>query len=222
MNLKRVGLNTSKAVFTLHGVDQDEKAVLRRNMRRAEMEAFFAKLPPTHVALEACGGSHHWGRRLTAMGHTVQLIPPQYVKPFVRRGKNDRNDAEAISEAAARPEMPSVAVRSAERQAEAIVLSARELLVRQRTQLVHAIAQRSAEGKDGEAVPARPRRRVRRDRSQEHQPAAGIARSRGGGGRCAGGSQADAGIPGRPGGLARWSRRNAQRLRLGSGSWTTE
>ena len=104
-------------MFTLHGVDQDEKAVLRRNMRRAEMEAFFAKLPPTHVALEACGGSHHWGRRLAALGHTVQLIPPQYVKPFVQRGKNDRNDAEAISEAAARPDMPSVPVRSAEQQA---------------------------------------------------------------------------------------------------------
>lgn len=145
MNLKRIGLDTSKAVFTLHGVDQDEKAVLRRNMRRAEMEAFFAKLPPTHVALEACGGSHHWGRKLAALGHTVQLIPPQYVKPFVRRGKNDRNDAEAISEAAARPEMPSVAVKAAEQQAEAIVLSARELLVRQRTQLVNAVRGHAAE-----------------------------------------------------------------------------
>ena len=145
MNLKRIGLDTSKAVFTLHGVGQDEKAVLRRDMRRAEMEAFFAKLPPTHVALKACGGSHHWARRLAAMGHTVQLIPPQYVKPFVRRGKNDRNDAEAISEAAARPDMPSVPVRSAEQQAEAIVLSARELLVRQRTQLVNAVRGHAAE-----------------------------------------------------------------------------
>ena len=71
MNLKRIGLDTSKAVFTLHGVDQDEKAVLRRNIRRAELEAFFTKLPPTVVALEACGGSHHWGRRLAALGHTV-------------------------------------------------------------------------------------------------------------------------------------------------------
>lgn len=109
------------------------------------MEVFFAKLPPTHVALEACGGSHHWGRRLAGLGHTVQLIPPQYVKPFVRRGKNDRNDAEAISEAAARPGMPSVAVKSAEQQAEAIVLSARELLVRQRTQLVNAMRGHAAE-----------------------------------------------------------------------------
>src|SRR5947209_6654708 len=90
MKLKRLGLDTSKAVFTLHGVDHDEKVVLRRNIRRAELEAFFAKLPPTHAALEACGGSHHWGRRLGALGHTVQLIPPHYVKPFVRRGKNDR------------------------------------------------------------------------------------------------------------------------------------
>jgi len=122
MNLKRIGLDTSKAVFTLHGVDHDERSVLRRNMRRTEMEAFFAQLPSAHVVLEACGGSHHWGRRLAAMGHTVQLIPPQYVKPFVRRGKNDRNDAEAISEAAARPGMPSVPVKSAEQQAEAIVL----------------------------------------------------------------------------------------------------
>ena len=145
MNLKRIGLDTSKAVFTLHGVDQDEKAVLCRNMKRAEMETFFAKLLPTRVALEACGGSHHWGRRLAALGHTVQLIPPQYVKPFVRRGKNDRNDAEAISEAAARPDMPSVPVRSAEQQAEAIVLSARELLVQQRTQLVNAVRGHAAE-----------------------------------------------------------------------------
>jgi transposase len=145
MNLKRVGLDTSKAVFTLHGVNHDEKAVLRRNLRRAEMEAFFAKLPPTLVALEACGSSHHWGRWLVSLGYTVRLIPPQYVKPFIRRSKNDRNDAEVISEAASRPDMPSVAVRSAEQQAAAIVLSARELLVRQRTQLVNAVRGHAAE-----------------------------------------------------------------------------
>ena len=136
MKLKRIGLDTSKAVFTLHGVDHDERVVLRRNIKRAELEAFFAKLPPTLVALEACGGSHHWGRRLAALDHTVRLIPPQYVKPFVRRGKNDRNDAEAICEASSRPGMASVPVKAAEPQAAAIVLSARELLVRQRTQLV--------------------------------------------------------------------------------------
>src|SRR3954452_20971891 len=145
MKLKRLGLDTSKAVFTLHGVDHDEKVVLRRNMRRAEMEAFFAKLPPTHGAWGAGGGSHHWGRHLAALGHTVQLIPPHYVKPFVRRGKNDRNDAEAIREAASRPGMPSVPVKAPEQQAEAIVLSARELLVRQRTQLVNAVRGHAAE-----------------------------------------------------------------------------
>jgi len=145
MNLKRIGLDTSKAVFTLHGVDQDEQVVLRRNVRRAELEAFFAKLPPALVALEACGGSHHWGRRLVALGHMVHLIPPQYVKPFVRRGKNDRNDAEAICEAASRPAMPTVPVKAAEQQADAILLSVRELLVRQRTQLVNAVRGHAAE-----------------------------------------------------------------------------
>ena len=139
MELKRIAVDTSKAVFTLHGVDFTDRPVLRRDVKRAGFEEFFAKLPPTAVALEACGGSHHWGRQLTALGHTVQLIPPQYVKPFVKRGKNDRNDAQAISEAAARPEMPTVPVKSAEQQAEAMVLSVRELLIGQRTQLVNAI-----------------------------------------------------------------------------------
>lgn len=145
MKLKRIGLDTSKAVFTLHGVNADEGIVLRRDVRRADLEPFFARLPPTLVALEACGSSHHWGRRLAALGHTVRLIPPQYVKPFVRRGKNDRNDAEAICEAASRPGMPSVPVRAAEQQADAIVLSARELLVRQRTQLINAVRGHAAE-----------------------------------------------------------------------------
>jgi len=84
MNLERIGLDTSKAVFTRHGVDHAETAVLRRSMRRAEMEAFFAKLPPAHTALEACGGSHHWGRKLGSFGPGVRLIPPRYVKPFPR------------------------------------------------------------------------------------------------------------------------------------------
>jgi transposase len=145
MNLKRIGLDTSKAVFTVHGVGQDERTALRCNLKRGGLEDFFAKLPPTVVALEACGGSHHWGRRLTALGHEVRLIPPQYVKPFVKRGKNDRNDAEAISEAAARPEMTVVAVKSAEQQAGAMILSVRELLVGQRTQLVNAIRGQAAE-----------------------------------------------------------------------------
>ena len=145
MELKRVGLDTSKAVFTVHGVDHAERVVVRRDLKRPALEAFFAKLPPTVVALEACGASHHWGRRLTALGHEVRLIPPQYVKPFVKRGKNDRNDAEAISEAASRPGMATVPVKSAERQAEAMVLSMRETLVKQRTQWVNTMRGHAAE-----------------------------------------------------------------------------
>ena len=141
----RIAVDTSKHVFTLHGIDTAGKAVLRRNLRRAAFVEFFRKLPPTPVALEACGGSHHWGRELQALGHEVVLIPPQYVKPFVRRGKNDRNDAEAICTAAGQPDMARVPVRSAEAQAAAMLLSVRELLTRQRTQLVNALRGHAAE-----------------------------------------------------------------------------
>ncbi len=137
--ITRVAIDTSKAVFTLHGVDATGHAALRRNLRRAEMRAFFEKLPPVEVVLEACGGSHHWGRWLSTLGHQVRLIPPQYVKPFVKRGKNDRNDAEAIATAASQPSIGGVPVKSAEAQARTMLLSVRELLVRQRTQLINAL-----------------------------------------------------------------------------------
>ena len=137
--ITRVGVDTSKHIFTVHGVDERDRPVLRRNLRRSGFLEFFAKLPPTKIALEACGASHHWGRELHALGHEVVLVPPQYVKPFVKRSKNDRNDAEAISEAAARPGLAKVAVKSAEQQANAMLLSVRELLSRQRTQLVNAL-----------------------------------------------------------------------------------
>ena len=143
--ITRISVDTSKAVFTLHGVDASGRVVLRRNLRRQDFIAFFVKLPGVEVALEACGASHHWGRTLRALGHTVRLIPPQYVKPFVKRSKNDRNDAEAISEAAARPGMRDVPVKSAETQARAMLLSVRDLLVRQRTQLVNALRGHAAE-----------------------------------------------------------------------------
>ena len=145
MEFKRISVDTSKSVFTLHGIDAQDRPVLRRNFSRNAFEAFMTKLPPTEVALEACGGSHHWGRLLTQMGHRVRLIPPQYVKPFVKRGKNDRNDAEAISEAAGRPEMAVVPVKSAERQADAMILGVRELLVRSRTQAINALRGHAAE-----------------------------------------------------------------------------
>jgi transposase len=142
---KRVGVDTSKAVFTLHGIDQQERPVLRINLRRAQLAPFFRKLPPTVIALEACGGSHHWARELTAVGHTVRLIPPQYVKPFVKRGKNDRNDAEAICEAAGRPGMHFVPVKSVTQQAQSMVLKVRETLIGQRVALINTVRGHAAE-----------------------------------------------------------------------------
>ena len=143
--IKRIAIDTSKSVFTLHGVDDAGRAVLRRNLRRGDLLRYFEKLPPVEVALEACGGSHHWGRVLSAFGHRARLIPAQYVKPFVKRGKNDRNDAEAIGVAAAQPSIGSVPIKSVEQQAAAMLLSVRELLVRQRTQLVNAMRGHAAE-----------------------------------------------------------------------------
>jgi len=139
MEIKRIAVDTSKSVFTIHAVDGMERAVDRRDLGRAAFEAYIARQPPTLFVLEACGGSHHWARRLQALGHQVRLIAPQYVKPFVKRGKTDRADAAAISDAASRPDMRYVAVKTAEQQAAMMVISTRELLVRQRTQLVNAV-----------------------------------------------------------------------------------
>ena len=139
MKFKRIAIDTSKHIFTLHGVDEQENSVLRRELKRAQVEGFFAKQEATEVVLEACGGSHHWGRLLSKLGHRVRLIPPQYVKPFVKRAKNDRNDAAAISEAASRPTMRSVPVKTVEQQANGIILKHREMLVNQRTQAINAL-----------------------------------------------------------------------------------
>jgi transposase len=139
MKFKRIAIDTSKHVFTLHGVDEKEQPVLWRELKCDQVEAFFSKLPGTEVVLEACGGSHHWARMLQGMGHQVRLIPPQYVKPFVKRSKNDRNDAEAISEAAARPTMRSVMVKTVDQQAQGIIVKHREMLVNQRTQTINAL-----------------------------------------------------------------------------------
>jgi transposase len=143
--IKRIGLDTSKAVFTLHCVDESGKAVLRTNLRRTQMATFFKNLAPAEIALEACASSHHWARELTALGHEVRLIPPQYVKPFVKRAKNDRNDAEAICEAAGRPGMRFVPVKTTTQQAQGMVLKVRETLINQRTQLVNALRGHAAE-----------------------------------------------------------------------------
>lgn len=110
----RIGLDTSKSVFQLHGVDRSEQPVLRKQMARREMLKLFEKLPPALVALEACGASHHWARKLTAFGHEVKLIAPQLAKPYVKRGKSDAADAEALCEATSRPTMRFVPAKTAE------------------------------------------------------------------------------------------------------------
>jgi len=112
MTIIRIGLDTSKHVFQIHGVDENEQPVLRRQVRRSGVAKFFAKLPATRIGIEACGASHHWARLLRGLGHEVMLIPPQYIKPYVKRGKNDAIDAEAICEAMSRPGMRFVAVRA--------------------------------------------------------------------------------------------------------------
>ena len=145
MQYKRIAIDTSKSVFTVHGIDAADRAILRRDLKRAQVATFFGKLLPTEVVLEACGASHHWGRLLTGLGHTVRLIAPQYVKPFVKRGKSDRADAQAISEAAGRPDMRFVAVKSADQQADAMVITVREQLVGQRTALINALRGHAAE-----------------------------------------------------------------------------
>ncbi len=143
--LSRIGMDTSKQIFQLHGVDALERVVLRRKLRRREVLEFFAGLAPTVVGMEACGGAHYWARELTRLGHTVRLIAPQYVKPYVKRGKNDAADAEAICEAMSRPTMRFVSVKSAESQAALMLAGMRDRLVRKRVQLANAIRGYAAE-----------------------------------------------------------------------------
>jgi transposase len=146
MTIIRIGLDTAKHVFQVHGVDAAEQPVLRRQIRRGEMEKFFARLPPTRIGIEACGAAHHWARVLRGLGHEVVLMPPQYIKPYVkRRSKSDAIDAAAICEAMSRPGMRFVPVKSAESQAGLMVLRVRELLVKQRTALINAIRGHAAE-----------------------------------------------------------------------------
>ena len=133
-DLIRIGIDTSKSVFVLHGVNTAEQPVLRKKLRRRQVVEFFATLPATRVGIEACGAAHHWCRELTALGHEVFLLPPQYVKPYVKRNKNDAADAEAICEAMSRPRMRFVPVKTAEQQAALMLAGLRDQLVRRRTQ----------------------------------------------------------------------------------------
>ncbi len=134
-----VGLDLAKRVFQVHGADAAGNPVLAQRLRRADVLTFFTKLPSCLVGVEACGSSHYWAREIAALGHEVRLIPPSYVKPFVKRGKTDAADAEAICEAVVRKSMRFVPVKSTAQQAAAMVLKTRELLVRQRTQAINAL-----------------------------------------------------------------------------------
>lgn len=143
--ITRIGLDTSKGVFQLHGVDEDEKPVLRKKLRRAQLLDYLAAFPPLTVGLEACGASHYWARAIRALGHEAVLLPPQYVKPYVKRGKSDAADAEAICEAMSRPTMRFVVVKTPDEQAHQMLIRLREQFVRRRTQLSNAIRGFAAE-----------------------------------------------------------------------------
>lgn len=140
-----IGLDLAKSIFQAHGADAAGEVVFRKKLRRDQVLSFFASQPMCVVAMEACSGAHHWAREFMALGHEVRLIQPRYVKPFVKRQKNDVADAEAIAEAAQRPTMRFVAPKTAEAQGAAIIFRTRDLLVRQRTQLSNALRGHLAE-----------------------------------------------------------------------------
>ncbi len=145
MEITTIGLDIAKRVFQAHGADATGKAVLRRKLQRAEVLAFFASLPPCLVGIEACSTAHHWAREIRALGHQVRLMPASYVKPYVKRGKTDAADAEAICEAVTRPTMRFVPIKTAEQQAVLMLHRTRDLLVRQRTMLVNSLRGHMAE-----------------------------------------------------------------------------
>jgi transposase len=145
MQITTIGLDLAKSVFQIHGVDASGKVAVVKQLRRGQVTAFFAKLPRCLVGMEACSTAHHWARELTKLGHDVRLMPPAYVKPYVRRGKNDAADAAAICEAVTRPSMRFVPVKSIEQQAALMAHRSRDLLIRQRTQLINALRGHLAE-----------------------------------------------------------------------------
>jgi transposase len=145
MQVTTIGLDIAKRVFQAHGADAAGRAVLRRRLGRSELLAFLGRLPPCLVGIEACGTAHHWAREIRALGHEVRLLPPAYVKPYVKRGKTDAADAEAICEAVTRPTMRCVPIKTADEQAALLLHRARDLLVRQRTMLINALRGHMAE-----------------------------------------------------------------------------
>lgn len=139
MHITTVGLDLAKSVFQVHAVDASGDVVVRKTLRRSQVLPFFTRVPPCLIGIEACGTSHHWARELTKLGHEVRIMPPAYVKPYVKRSKNDAVDAEAICEAVTRPTMRFVAMKSTDQQAALSLHRVRDLLVKQRTQLVNMI-----------------------------------------------------------------------------------
>src|SRR5258707_3252035 len=140
-----VGLDLAKNVFQVHAIDGEGKVVIRRRLRRVEVMPFFEQLPRCLVGLEACASAHHWARAIAALGHTLKLMPPAYVKPYVKRGKTDAADAEAICGAVNRPTMRFVAIKTEEQQATLMLHKTRDLLVRQRTMLINPLRGRLTE-----------------------------------------------------------------------------
>jgi transposase len=140
-----VGLDLAKNVFQVHGVDADGRVLVRRQFRRADMLKFFEGLSPCLVGMEACATAHHWARTISALGHTVKMMPPAYVKPYVKRGKTDAADAEAICEAVTRPTMRFVAIKTVDQQGALMLHKTRDLLVRQRTMLINGLRGHLAE-----------------------------------------------------------------------------
>jgi transposase len=145
MHITTIGLDLAKHWFQIHGIDAAGKVVARRRLRRTEVVAFFRKQEPCLVGMEACATAHHWARELIALGHEVKLMPPAYVKAYVKRNKNDAADAEAICEAVTRPSMRFVPVKDVDQQSVLMMHRARNLLVRQRTMLVNALRAHLAE-----------------------------------------------------------------------------
>ena len=145
MQVATIGLDIAKNVFQVHGIDATEKVVVRRRLRRSQMLAFFKALPPCLVGMEACATAHYWARELTKLGHRVRLMPAKDVKAYVKRNKNDAADAEAICEAVRRPTMRFVAAKSAEQQGQLMQHRTRDLLMRQRTQVINALRAHLAE-----------------------------------------------------------------------------
>ena len=156
MNVSTIGIDLAKNVFQVHGVDAHGEVVIVRKLRRAQVITFFTKIPPCLVGMEACATGHHWARELVKLGHTVRLLPPVYVKAYVKRSKNDAADAAAICEAVTRPSMRFVPIKTQEQQAALAVHRTRDLLIGQRTQLINALRAHLAElglvaelGRDG-------------------------------------------------------------------------